>query len=264
MNANFKISDFKLEKYLTGDLPAEEMKALRLREMEDEIFHERVKAMREEGSKILAENPFENLSEKLDEVDAQGFAPRSSMPALLLKIAAVMVVALGLFTAIFVVNGEKNLGVRGVDERGSEVALAKGISDDYGETRIKGLNARMEVWKKTGETAVQMENLGVAREGDELQLRYSVPEKCYGLLFSMDGNGVLTVHLGNGSGSVALEPGKMVTLPFAYKLDNAPKFEKFFLMTSKNTFAIDGSNIDASLKQEGISVVEFTIRKLDK
>lgn len=80
----------------------------------------------------------------------------------------------------------------------------------------------------------------------------------------MDGNGVLTVHLGNGSGSIALEPGKMVTLPFAYKLDDAPHFEKFFLMTSRNTFAIDGNDIDASLKQEGIKVVEFTVSKLEK
>jgi hypothetical protein len=50
-------------------------------------------------------------------------------------------------------------------------------------------------------------------------------------------------------------------LPFAYKLDNAPKFEKFFLLTSKKNFSIEADNIDASLKQEGVRVVSFTLRK---
>ena len=53
-----KISDFKLERYLLGELSAEEMKALQQREAEDEIFAARVRMMREEGKKI-------------------GFAPRS-------------------------------------------------------------------------------------------------------------------------------------------------------------------------------------------
>ena len=54
----------------------------------------------------------------------------------------------------------------------------------------------------------------------------------------------------------------MTTLPFAYKLDNAPKFEKFFLLTSRNMFSINASDIDASLKQEGVRVVSFTLRKV--
>ena len=261
MKTKMNVSDLKLEQYLTGDLPSDEMQELRRREATDEIFRARLQAMRDENAKILADNPFSNLSPRLDEID-RGMSGDSRMvaPSLFLKVAAVMVIALGIFAAVFVSGGERNLGVKGVDGSTSEVAM---VSVDDG-TRIKGLDARMEVWKKNGETAVQMENLGAASEGDELQLRYSVPEKCYGILFSMDGNGVLTVHLGNGSGSIALEPGKMVTLPFAYKLDDAPHFEKFFLMTSRNTFAIDGNDIDASLKQEGIKVVEFTVSKLEK
>ena len=122
----------------------------------------------------------------------------------------------------------------------------------------------MEVWIKTGDSAVQMQNLDAASEGDEIQLRYSVPEKCYGLLFSMDGNGVITMHMGDNNRAIALEPGKMTTLPFAYKLDNAPKFEKFFLLTSKADFAVDVDNIDAVLKNKDISNVSITLRKVAK
>ena len=142
----------------------------------------------------------------------------------------------------------------------SILGIDLGLADDG--TRIKGLDARMEIWKKTGDSAVQMLNLDEAREGDEIQLRYSVPEKCFGLLFSMDGNGTVTMHMADGSQAVALEPGKMTTLPFAYKLDNAPKFEKFFLLTSQKDFAIDASNIDALFKNKDIRNVSITLRKV--
>jgi hypothetical protein len=78
----------------------------------------------------------------------------------------------------------------------------------------------------------------------------------------MDGNGALTMHMGSENQAIELAPGEMTTLPFAYKLDNAPKFEKFFLLTSRNKFSINASDIDASLKQEGVRVVSFTLRKV--
>lgn len=106
--------------------------------------------------------------------------------------------------------------------------------------------------------------MGTASEGDELQLRYAVPEKCFGMLISMDGNGVVTVHVGQGAQAIALEPGKMNTLPFAYRLDNAPHFEKFFLLTSKEEFSVDEKEFDKSLKQPNIQVISFTVRKQAK
>ena len=45
------IPDWKLEKYLTGDLPAEEMREIREMEATDEIFANRVKMLREAGAK---------------------------------------------------------------------------------------------------------------------------------------------------------------------------------------------------------------------
>ena len=61
-----QISDFKLERYLLGELPEVEMAALRKREAEDELFAARVKMMREEGERFLAENPFSALEDKLE------------------------------------------------------------------------------------------------------------------------------------------------------------------------------------------------------
>lgn len=248
-----QISDFKLERYLLGELPEVEMEALRKREAEDELFAARVKMMREEGERFLAENPFSALEDKLENDQ------RSVERTLWLRVAAVLVVAFGIFSVV-VLNRQTDIVNDASTASGMDVAMA----DVDNGTRIKGMTAGLEVWKKMGDSAVQMVNLGEAREGDEIQLRYRVPQKCFGMLFSMDGNGTVTMHMGEGNRAVELEPGKMATLPFAYKLDNAPKFEKFFLLTSGEMFEFDGNDIDKTLKKDGVESVSFTLRKVEK
>ena len=248
-----QISDFKLERYLLGELPEVEMAALRKREAEDELFAARVKMMREEGERFLAENPFSALEDKLENDQ------RSVERSLWLRVSAVLVVAFGIFSVV-VLNRQTDIVNDASATSGMDVAMA----DVDNGTRIKGMTAGLEVWKKMGDSAVQMVNLGEAREGDEIQLRYRVPQKCFGMLFSMDGNGTVTMHMGEGNRAVELEPGKMTTLPFAYKLDNAPKFEKFFLLTSGEMFEFDGNDIDKTLKKDGVESVSFTLRKVEK
>ena len=265
------IPDWKLEKYLTGDLPAEEMREIREMEATDEIFAGRVKMLREDNAAILKRLPFEKLSEKIAMMPGRSNAGAGNTVRVnfrLVKLAAAAALVLAVVTvALF---SQRSLSEQGgtvlataANTQLMEVAMvdASGAGDDG--LRIKGLSARMEVWKKTGDSAVQMENLGEAHEGDEIQLRYAVAEKCFGLLFSMDGNGTITMHMGQENHAVELEPGKMTTLPFAYKLDNAPKFEKFFFLTSKNEFELNAGDIDASLKQEGVKTVSLTLRKTE-
>lgn len=252
-----KISDFKLERYLLGDLPEGEMQALREREACDEIFAARVREMREQGERFLAENPFSTIENKLENAERPVNLPNRSFNTLWLKVAAALVIALGVFSAVVL-----NRNVATYEGSGTSMEVALADTDDG--TRIKGMSASLEVWKKTGDSAVQMVNLGDAFEGDEIQLRYRVPQKCFGMLFSMDGNGTITMHIGEGDKAIELEPGKMTTLPFAYKLDNAPKFEKFFLLTSEKAFEIDGNDIDKSLRQPGVENVSFTLRKVEK
>ena len=253
------IPDWKLERYLTGDLPESEMREIREMEATDEIFAGRVKMMREDNAAILKKLPFERLSEKMEARDS--LISGKGMPAgfKLVKFAAAAALVLAVVSVALFSQREIGPAPEGNGTQVMDVAMVD-IQDDG--TRIKGLDARMEIWKKTGDSAVQMQNLDEAREGDEIQLRYSVPEKCFGLLFSMDGNGTITMHMADGSQAIALKPGKMTTLPFAYKLDNAPKFEKFFLLTSQKDFTIDAGNIDALLKDKNVHNVSITLRKV--
>ena len=265
MTAVNKISDFKLERYLLGELPQKEMRELQERELNDDIFAARVHEMREQGKRFLAENPFAVFEDRIEVAEGMDChvadAPRNDVDAgrniLWLKVAAALVIALGVFSMVLL-----NRNVETFDSQNASMEVA--MADVDNGTRIKGMSASLEVWKKTGDSAVQMANLADASEGDEIQLRYRVPQKCFGMLFSMDGNGTVTMHMGDGNNAIELEPGKMTTLPFAYKLDNAPKFEKFFLLTSQNSFAINVDDFDKSLKQAGVETVSFTLRKVEK
>lgn len=252
-----KISDFKLERYLLGELSEKEMRELQERELSDEIFAARVAEMRLQGKRFVAENPFVDLEAKMATAEQSANDEHNVVSVMWLKVAAALVIALGVFSMVLL-----NRNVETFDSKDAAMQVAMADVDDG--ARIKGMQVSLEVWKKTGDSAVQMVNLGDAHEGDEIQLRYRVPQKCFGMLFSMDGNGTITMHMGEGNKAIELEPGKMTTLPFAYKLDNAPKFEKFFLLTSQNSFEIDGNDIDKSLKQTGVENVSFTLRKVGK
>ena len=263
------IPDWKLERYLTGDLPAEEMREIREMEAKDEIFAGRVKMMREDNAAILKKLPFEKLSEKMEARElgsGRGMNGAGNVVSFkFVKIAAAAALVLAVVSvALF---SQREIGLAQSANDGAQVmdvAMADAaLTGDASDTRIKGLSARMEVWKKTGDSAVQLANLSEVREGDEIQLRYAVPEKCFGMLFSLDGNGTLTMHMGDGSQAIALEPGKMTTLPFAYKLDNAPKFEKFFFVTSRDSFDVDAGNLDALLKNKNVNAVSVNLRKVE-
>ena len=263
------IPDWKLERFLTGDLPEEEMNKLRELEANDAVFANRVKMLREDNKAILSKLPFETLAANLGTVtETAGTAAKNAPRFTLVKFAAAAMFVFAIALVAFFAQRETSV----MNERvGSDVANVNGsqntqvaLAENESDTRIKGLDARMEVWKKTQVGIVQLNDLDSVGEGDEIQLRYAVPEKCFGLLFSMDGNGALTLHMGDGVKAIELAPGKMNSLPFAYKLDDAPYFEKFFFVTSPKEFAVEENDIDKLLKRSDVKVVGFTLKKAGK
>lgn len=267
------IPDWKLERFLTGDLPEEEMNKLRELEANDALFANRVKMLREDNKAILSKLPFETLAERIagatdDAGNAAGTAAKNAPRFTFVKFAAAAMFVFAVALVAFFAQSETSV----MNERvGSDVANVNGsqntqvaLAENESDTRIKGLDARMEVWKKTSAGIVQLNDLDSVGEGDEIQLRYAVPEKCFGLLFSMDGNGALTLHMGDGVKAIELAPGKMNSLPFAYKLDDAPYFEKFFFVTSPKEFAVEENDVDKLLKRSDVKVIGFTLKKAGK
>ena len=263
------IPDWKLERFLTGDLPDGEMREIRELEASDEVLAQRLKLLREDNKAILNKFPFESLAAKMADTDAT--AANNALRFSFVKFAAAAVFVLAVALVAFMAQRDTVVTGVNADGKGSDIAQTQNLqnmqvamNETASDTRIKGLDARMEVWKKTTSGIVQLQDLDEVHEGDEIQLRYAVPEKCFGLLFSMDGNGALTLHMGDGVKAIELAPGKMNSLPFAYKLDDAPYFEKFFFVTSPKEFAVEENDVDKLLKRSDVKVIGFTLKKAGK
>ncbi len=108
-------------------------------------------------------------------------------------------------------------------------------------TRIKGKalpHQELRLYKKDGNSAVSLKNGTSAKENDVIQITYLAGEYDYGVIFSVDGNGNVTRHFPE-EGWVSeklLKTGAEVPLEFSYELDDAPKYECFIFVASKDSF----------------------------
>lgn len=111
-------------------------------------------------------------------------------------------------------------------------------------TRIKGSSPAISerkpdiiVYIKKQNSIDKLVNGAKVQEHDIIQLAYKAEGRKYGLIFSIDGRGALTMHHPLDQDSVAeLNPGREVYLSSSYELDDAPLFERFFFITSEQSF----------------------------
>jgi hypothetical protein len=112
--------------------------------------------------------------------------------------------------------------------------------DPAAEIRLKGGNAHLNVYMKTAAGAEMLEEGDRVTEGTTLQVSYVSGTNKYGAIVSIDGRGAVTLHfpLSAVTGQI-LEGEGEVLLPFAYTLDDAPDFERFFFVVSKKPFSLE-------------------------
>jgi len=224
------LSDWTLERYMLGDLSAAESEAIGVQERDDTALRERLAAMRRNNAEILESYPPAWMARRVATAYAQRTAqakkPRTNI---LPRFAIPVVVCVALLILL-------PIGLRTVPKSGQSTDI------DY-EDRVKGVGLKtpvLEVWRKEGDTARKLAPLSFAKAGDLVQLRYAVPEFCYGALVSVDSRKLLTVHLSGVSGAAApLTPGGFVALDMSYQLDDAPQFEVFYLITASEKFDVD-------------------------
>lgn len=107
-------------------------------------------------------------------------------------------------------------------------------------TRVKGAT-RLVAFRQHGDDVERLEQDALVRAGDVIQLRYNGGGRGYGLIASIDGAGVVTLHFPlTEDGSTALSSGT-TTLPNAYALDDAPRFERFFFITANEPIDLQQS-----------------------
>jgi hypothetical protein len=120
--------------------------------------------------------------------------------------------------------------------------MARGILlPSQGEgIRAKGGSPAIFVYRKSPSGPLALADGAAASAGDLLQIKYSAGGARYGAIASLDGKGSLTWHLPSGSAvsgarAPRLEEGG-AALASAYELDDAPSFERFFILSSKDSF----------------------------
>lgn len=124
-------------------------------------------------------------------------------------------------------------------DRGGETATG-------GYIGLKGRTRLIAYRQRGGEPELLTSGASAAR-GDLVQLAYASDSDAYGVVFSVDGAGRITLHMPATSDeqAVRLQVGPAVRLPSSYELDDAPAFERFFFVTSSQSFSV-ASVLDAA------------------
>lgn len=130
---------------------------------------------------------------------------------------------------------------------------SKKIPDELESTRIKGLTPYLSIYqKKNSQIAILKPNDSV-NLADQIQIGYISAGYPYGVIFSVDGSGSVTLHYPEDVDLPAkLETGnKEILLTSSYQLDDAPDFEKFYFITSHQP--LDTKTILAQAKKTASS-----------
>ena len=220
-----KIPDLYLEQLVLGELPEE-----RKREISTQHQKE-LDGLRLSNEEILKKYPPSRMIEKINTrlaaeaqdssnvVEARGwFTPRRTG---MLLAAAVFAIIAGISPVLF--------------KQDSTAADAP-----VEMTRIKGMEPSISLYRNLSGSVEELKNGARAQERDLLQISYNSAGRLYGVIFSIDGRGIVTLHHPSAAnGSILLERNGDIALDFSYQLDDAPVFERFFFITSDTSFTID-------------------------
>lgn len=221
-------SDLVLERFLLDELPGDLMQEISRALEKDALLQKRLDDLKQSNQDILNRYPVETMASQIrdrlrvengrEEAIAQKRRPlwtrRLFIASPVLAAALLLLVMLSPFSS----------------------ELPDG-------TRIKGpeVEPTLMVFRNSDGKIEQLKEGVRAKAGDLLQLKYKVAEKTYGVIVSIDGNGIVTLHFPeNRRGSTRMEANREVSLPNAYELDDAPGFERFFLLTSGQPLDVAG------------------------
>ncbi len=217
-----KLSDLQLERLALGELPAAEATTLRARMSPAD--QARLAAIATSNAEILAAHP--PAAVRAEVLRRRAAATRRAPRVLWLATPLAAAAA----TALVLWPGDPP-----IDEPSPEPAIqhTAPVLADPGTTRIKGQEPHLLVFRQEGEQAVPLREPAEARPRDRLQLSYVAAGAPYGVVLSLDGAGVVTLHFpASDTAPTTLQQGGAVALEQSYELDAAPEFERFILVTA--------------------------------
>ena len=220
---NKRMRTWELERYLLGELPPSRIEEITQLAQENPDIKKEIDHLKQTHAEILQQHPPETmLPEILRRYEENRRRARTREKASAINVKRLLYAAPALVSALillFVVlfNNETTLDYTRI--KGEE-------SLDYTKTQII-------IYRKSSKEIELLQNGDQAEAGDLLQLAYVPAGKTFGVILSIDGNGIVTLHHPESKGeSSILKQEKKTLLSSSYELDNAPDFERFFFITA--------------------------------
>lgn len=235
MNEAPKIPELHVERLALGELSSGERAAIEGR-LGDEA-ESRLAAIAASNAEILAAHPPARVRAEVE---------RRATPRPAQRIAWLASPVLAVAVAAIVLWPEAPVEDPMIAD--AEPVMITTVAAEPGDTRAKGLEPHLLLHRQEGETTVPLEPAAEARARDRLQLSYVAAGAAHGVVLSIDGGGVVTLHWPERpDGSTALQQDGAVALPQSYELDAAPEFERFILVTADEP--IDPSKVLAAARK---------------
>jgi hypothetical protein len=250
MKETGRVSTLMLERYRLGEVSARERKLVETELASNGAFRFRYEALESQDRELRQRYPWEQSSLKSAIVAAEPhaagsgrisrFSRMSRFPTgkRLWALCATAILLLAIFPSVYLLRG-RSLNRQAV----GEISGVTGAGLD----RLKGLEIKAELSIYLKESPSQpaissdegrkLPDSTLLREGNTVQLAYQTPpgEEYYGVIFSIDGRSVVTLHYPyRRQQSPILTAGRRTFLDEAYTLDDAPDFELFFMVVSQD------------------------------
>ncbi|MEO8706004.1 MAG: ActD-like protein [Kofleriaceae bacterium] len=191
---------------------------------------ERVTALREDSAAELARHP---AGPAVDQIVVRAAAATKQRSARRRRHIAMI----GLATSAAAVLVVARFATRAPESKAPVVATG---SSEEEITRAKG-STRLLAFRQIGNQVERLDQDAIVRSGDLIQLRYNAGGERHGVIASVDGAGLVTLHYPASEDAATTMPKETTTLPHAYALDDAPRFERFFFLTADEPIDITRS-----------------------
>ena len=227
-----RVPELLVERLAKGELSASE--AARVRAALGEDADARLRAIEQDDGATLARLPAAEVARVVrGRVAASEPVRTSAPPRWWIPVGAFAAASLAVWCAVR--PGDD--GVLTIDDRGEGGMLVDPSDGDV--VRIKG-DAVLTIDRLAGVGSERLAQGASVHAGDRLQLQYRAGDRGHGTIVSIDGGGVATLHFPSSPvASTRLREGGIVALDHSYELDDAPRFERFFFVTTGIDQAID-------------------------
>lgn len=245
-NLDNKIDDLTLEQYILDELPPARVKQVELLLDTQPALRTRLEELEQSNNNILEKYTPARMATaindrvRVEKAKQEARQPQRSplLKRLFYAVPTLTAAVIAFFVILPIFKGGPANPVYIDPQTGLEITRLKG--EEKGPLMI------YRQIENSGKELLKAND--TAREGDLLQLAYNSGGRQYGVILSIDGRGVVTLHFPESeSGSTKLEPRQKVLLKTAYELDDAPDFERFFFITSFKP--IDVANIKTRAQQ---------------